>query len=63
MNGDNFLLDEAHAELFSGPKIFTVPGEGFACIRLTAGRHDLTLTSEAPFLVVVVPASELDPAK
>jgi hypothetical protein len=54
---DSFLIDEAHAELFNGPKSFTVKGE-YTAVRLSAGQHTLTLTSERPFMVVVVPASE-----
>jgi hypothetical protein len=57
MSGDSFLIDEAHAELFDGPKSFTVKGE-YAAIRLSAGQHTITLTSERPFLVAVIPATE-----
>jgi hypothetical protein len=57
MNGDNLLLDPDHAELFAGSKSFTVKGE-YAAIRLSAGQHTITLTSEAPFLIAVVPTSE-----
>jgi hypothetical protein len=53
---DSFLIDEAHAELFSGPKIVTV--SDFAAIHLSAGTHTLTLTSERPFLLTIVPSEE-----
>jgi hypothetical protein len=56
MSGDSFLIDPDHAELFDGPKNFTVTE--YAAIRLSAGRHTITLTSERPFLIAVIPASE-----
>jgi hypothetical protein len=57
---DSFLVQPDSGELFSGPKVFTVNGDGYAAIRLAAGQHSLTLTSERPFMVVVVPSEELD---
>jgi hypothetical protein len=56
MTDSSFLVQPDHAELFAGPKTITVTD--YAAIRLSAGRHDLTLTSERPFLVAVIP--ELD---
>jgi hypothetical protein len=57
---DSFLIDEAHAEIFCGQKVITVNSDGYAAIRLSAGRHDLTFTSEKSFMVVIVPET---PAK
>ena len=54
---DSFLIDEDHAELFSGLRVVTV--SEFAAIHLAAGTHNLTLTSERPFLLTITP-SELD---
>jgi hypothetical protein len=53
---DSFLIDEAHGEIFSGPKSFNVTD--FAAIRLSAGQHTITLTSERPFMVAVIPSEE-----
>jgi hypothetical protein len=56
---DSLLVQPDHAEIFAGPKTVTV--SDFTAIRLSAGQHNLTLTSERPFMVVVVPSEELDP--
>jgi hypothetical protein len=53
---DSLLVQPDRAELFDGPKSVTVTE--FAAIRLSAGQHTLTLTSEAPFLVAIIPTSE-----
>jgi hypothetical protein len=58
---ESLLVGPDSAELFSGPKVITVNSDGFAAIRLGAGQHTITLTSEAPFLLAVVPTSEANP--
>jgi hypothetical protein len=55
---DSFLIDQDGGTLFAGPRIVTIPGEGYACIRLSPGQHNLSLTSETGCMVVVVPSSE-----
>jgi hypothetical protein len=52
----DFLIQPDGGEIFDGAKSFTVTD--YAAIRLSPGQHTITLTSEAPFLVAVIPASE-----
>jgi hypothetical protein len=52
----SLILQRDSAELIDGPKILTV--KDYAAMELSAGQHTLVLTSEKPFLVVVVPSSE-----
>jgi hypothetical protein len=53
MSDKSFLVQPDHAELFDGAKSFTVTD--YAAVRLAAGSHTLTLTSERPFLIAVIP--------
>jgi hypothetical protein len=55
---DSFLIDEDHAELFSGDKTITV--SEFAAIRLSPGTHTITLMAERPVLVTIVPSEASD---
>jgi hypothetical protein len=55
---DSFLVQPDGGELFNGPRVFTVNGDGYAVVRLSPGRHDLTLTSEKSFMVVIVPEQD-----
>jgi hypothetical protein len=60
MSNKSLIIQRDSAELFEGPKILAV--KDYAAMELSAGTHTLTLTSERPFLVIVVPSSEVDHA-
>ena len=55
---NSFLIDELHAELFDGPK--TLVASKYTIIRLAPGQHTVTLTSERPFMVAVIPEQEVN---
>jgi hypothetical protein len=57
---DNNFLDGP--DLFDGPGLFdgpkTLVASKYTTIRLAPGKHTLTLTSERPFMVAVIPEQE-----
>jgi hypothetical protein len=59
MSENSLIVRPDSVEIFGGPRVFTV--NGYAAIRLAAGRHELAMTSERPFFVAIIPSEETKP--
>ena len=56
MSENSLIVRPDSVEIFGGPRVFTVAG--YVPVRFSAGRHTITLISEAPFFVAIIPSEE-----